>query len=666
MKLAPSRWLFLIAGWTLFGALQALLPTVQRSQLGGPGALPQLLAFHLPLAWIWVLFTPVVGLWSRVVASRWSNVALQLASHLPLVVVIALAHTWFRRELLRWLGSPPAVGFDTTLLFYADLTIVAYVVAAWASRTLEIDAALLRQERRTIELRRQLSSARLEYLGMQLRPHFLFNALGSVSELAREAPANAARMLLNVVALLESAIRIQGKGLVTLGSELEALEPYLEIQRLRFSDWLSIDVDAALGARAALVPPLILQPLVENAVHHGLIRRSARGAISVRAAVVAERLHLSISDNGQGLAASSAESRGLGLTNLRARLNAVYGDDATLELRNAEGGGVDARLDLPLRAQPDAGSVAIEPELPVSRAPSPWTQWVVQRPVTSAIAAWTVVALLRVQHSYAYMMLRDRFSYDALWTAIRYDVTIAGLWLLMTPVPLWLARKVPVRRATVARSVAVHVGVAALLAYLHATLVEAIVTGAFGPAWTGLSNQVYAWNVAIYGVLAVAAHQRALEEWLRERALAADKLRRDIDEARFNQLAADVSPQVLIDALRRLARQVETNPAETETALADVADLLRRSLDVTQEAVLTLQEESELVRAYARVLRIASVPELTFELRMADSMQEQQVTKGALRRALDSALERNAQAIVMNVDAAGNGEGIRVRISPAA
>ena len=170
-----------------------------------------------------------------------------IAAHLPMLLAVAAANTALRRALVVAAGQSLIVPYSITALYYADLTILAYLIAVWSARVLDEQPQLERREREAEILQRRLADAQLAHLQQQLRPHFLFNALGTVAELAHEAPAAAKRMLHNVIALLESAVAQRARGEVSVREELQLLQPYLEIQRLRFEDWLELEQE--IGGR---------------------------------------------------------------------------------------------------------------------------------------------------------------------------------------------------------------------------------------------------------------------------------------------------------------------------------------------------------------------------------------------------------------------------------
>src|SRR5262245_45836615 len=188
-------------------------------------------------------------------------------------------------------------------------------------------------------------------LKMQLHPHFLFNTLNGITGLVRDNDnAAAVQMLVGLSDLLRQTLDNAGKQEVRLGEELEWLELYLKLQQIRFSDRLQVSIKAAPETLDALVPNLITQPLVENAIRHGLQPRAAPGALSLSARRSNGRLELRVCDDGVGLPEGwrLADSKGVGLLNTEARLRQLYGKDFLLEVRNREQGGAEVLLTIPL------------------------------------------------------------------------------------------------------------------------------------------------------------------------------------------------------------------------------------------------------------------------------------------------------------------------------
>lgn len=215
------------------------------------------------------------------------------------------------------------------------------------------------RERQAAELEGQLARARLEALRMQLNPHFLFNTLNTIAALIHDQPEAADRTLTRLSELLRLTLEGHDQQEIPLSEELGFLERYLEIEQTRFGDRLAVVFDIPADLHGALVPALILQPIVENAIRHGVEKREEGGRITVAARRQRDRLELCVADNGPGLPAGlpAFPREGIGLTNTRSRLHHLYGEGAGLVFQPAPHGGVQATLTLPCRT-PGAASIS--------------------------------------------------------------------------------------------------------------------------------------------------------------------------------------------------------------------------------------------------------------------------------------------------------------------
>jgi LytS/YehU family sensor histidine kinase len=211
--------------------------------------------------------------------------------------------------------------------------------------------ARLRQQR----LRQEASEARLRLLQGQIEPHLLFNTLANVHSLMDHDPARAKRMLETFSGYLRAGLAQLRAADSTLEAELDMAHSYLSLLQIRMEDRLRFRIEAGADALAARMPALLLQPLVENALHHGLEPKLDGGSVVVHAAVRAGRLVVRVTDDGLGLEAPSRRLRpgaGMALANLRARLQTRYGRDASLALHARKEGGAEAVLDLPWQPAP--------------------------------------------------------------------------------------------------------------------------------------------------------------------------------------------------------------------------------------------------------------------------------------------------------------------------
>jgi LytS/YehU family sensor histidine kinase len=211
---------------------------------------------------------------------------------------------------------------------------------------------LRERESAASRLAAQLAQARLEALQNQLKPHFFFNAMNTVAMLVRAGDNTlAVRTLSGMSDLLRHVLRDDPPALVPLREELDFIEQYLAIERIRFNDRLRVSLEADEAAREAMVPNLLLQPLVENAVRHGIGARAGASRIEVRAGIRDGRLMLTVTDDGPGFDSRETKSdgEGVGLRNTRARLREHYPGQSRLELRNAPGGGAIVTIELPVQ-----------------------------------------------------------------------------------------------------------------------------------------------------------------------------------------------------------------------------------------------------------------------------------------------------------------------------
>lgn len=204
------------------------------------------------------------------------------------------------------------------------------------------------RETQQAKLSAQLAEANLSALRMQLHPHFLFNSLNAITVLVRdERIREAVRMLELLSGLLRQVLQSDKRHEVTLSEELQFIEQYLAIEEVRFPDRLRVVWSIDDATRDALVPEFILQPLVENAIRHGIATRAEGGVVEIHSAIEGEQLVLTILDDGPGYRAGTAF--GVGLANTQARLNTMYGEAAHLRVEAREGGGTVVELKFPLR-----------------------------------------------------------------------------------------------------------------------------------------------------------------------------------------------------------------------------------------------------------------------------------------------------------------------------
>lgn len=343
-----------VALWTAVSALFAVQSIVTYSYSGTRMMSgPRLLAYALADWYVWALLAPgIFWLTRRFSLTRhpWRSAAV----HIPASIVFLFV----RMRLRLFIGAvipsvrigAPGVMSSMALQLFVYWAIVAVAVA------LEYQRMYRDEQTAAAALKTQLARAELGLLKMQLQPHFLFNTLNAISEQVHADPEAAERMITHLSELLRHTIGSAEAQEISLGEELALLERYLDIQRARFAGRLEVTLDVDVGAMEALVPNLVLQPLVENAIRHGIAPRASGGHVEVlvRRHVASGRLALEVRDDGIGLDAARARQRDegtnrerVGIANTIARLRQLYGDDFTLSLGSATGGGTVASVTLP-------------------------------------------------------------------------------------------------------------------------------------------------------------------------------------------------------------------------------------------------------------------------------------------------------------------------------
>ena len=235
---------------------------------------------------------------------------------------------------------------------------VVYWVIFGVRQTFRYHEHYLASELRLERMERSFSQARLNALRMQLDPHFLFNALNTISSQVERDPRLARNMIEHLGDLLRLSLEVRNKQEVPLADELAFLDHYVAIQKIRFGASLRIEIQIAPEVKYALVPCLIVQPLVENAIRHGISSRASGGAITVTAQRIDENLEIRVADDGVGLPAgwTFENSTGLGLSVTRERIAGLHPNgNGRFAVRQRNGGGTEAEISLPLRFTGESG-----------------------------------------------------------------------------------------------------------------------------------------------------------------------------------------------------------------------------------------------------------------------------------------------------------------------
>ena len=261
-------------------------------------------------------------------------------------------------------GHPNPGPFSFRMLsMRANFHLPIYCVVVSLSHAFTFFQRSRERERRALDLESRLAKAKLQALRMQLHPHFLFNTLNAISTLVHRDPVAADETIANLSELLRLAIEDPDRPETPLARELDFIARYLDIQKVRFGDRLTIEQRVDPGTLSAQVPTMILQPLVENAIRHGIEPEMGPGRVRIEAERDGDRLRLSVWDSGRGpqKPPPSGGRHGIGLANTRARLQELYFDRFRLELAAAPGGGCLAQIVLPFRAEPRAPTIPTPP-----------------------------------------------------------------------------------------------------------------------------------------------------------------------------------------------------------------------------------------------------------------------------------------------------------------
>jgi len=304
----------------------------------------QLLRF-LPFA----LAVPFIFLLSGRLPLHTRNVAGNIGGAIVYIALANFTFTLFERGMR---DCPPDEGFLASYASFLPARIaygvVTYILVYVLSQLVHLYHDSQEQRLARAELERQLTDARLRALQHQLQPHFLFNTLHAISTLMEHDVTQARRMMALLGDLLRWSLKNDQVQEVALSQELEALDLYLEIERVRFQDRLTIEREIDPEAERAMVPFFLLQPLAENAITHGISKRSAAGRLQIQARAEGGELIVAVTDDGPG-ANGRHPGHGIGLSNLTERLERLYDARASLETESPPTGGFTTRVRLPLR-----------------------------------------------------------------------------------------------------------------------------------------------------------------------------------------------------------------------------------------------------------------------------------------------------------------------------
>ena len=354
-----GRLALLVALCTFIGLLLTVQMAVWHHVQGNQVSWPDLLASRMTFWLAWVpgamLVFPLARRYRFARGTLRRTLPAHLIGMLTVAALVGFGSSLAQMGVDRLTGSVGAPGMAPLDYLYCRTLYRTFDAAIWywvfAACFYTFDYASLYRTKRehTTALEGQLAQARLRMLTMQLHPHFFFNALNSVVALIRKDPDAAERLVVEFSHLVRLALNSTGRSEVTLKDELDFIGLYLAVEQARFQDRLVVTTLIDTETLDAVVPNMILQPLVENAIKYAVAPRREGGRVELRSWTDGRRVYVRVRDDGPGMPKTGPPREGVGLANTRARLAELYGEAARLDLRNAAGGGVAATLMLPLR-----------------------------------------------------------------------------------------------------------------------------------------------------------------------------------------------------------------------------------------------------------------------------------------------------------------------------
>ncbi len=351
-RLPWTSWGLTVLLWALIAVLLTAHASLsQRTFPVSPAPWPQALLLNLCFYSLWALLTPFVAIVVRrfplLEAPTLRNTAVHMALGLALATALVTPFGMLSARVLPS-GSAPHAARPSPLLS-APLNFATYWALVGVLLGRETSRRAKARGAQNAELNERLRDAELTALRLQLHPHFLLNTLHGISAQIQKAPAEADRMVVKLGEFLRTVLLGSSQKDVTLAEEIDFLKGYLDIEETRFSSRLSARFDVDPKALLARVPSLLLQPLAENALRHGLAHRAGPVQLRLTASCEGKRLRLTLEDDGAGLPPDwqLPAREGLGLSNTRQRLKALYGDAQTLSLSRSEEGGLIVTISLP-------------------------------------------------------------------------------------------------------------------------------------------------------------------------------------------------------------------------------------------------------------------------------------------------------------------------------
>jgi two-component system LytT family sensor kinase len=354
-----SRVAFNVALWTLFGGFLSSQSGLAFMRRELPFEWYKVFMADMGFAYLWAALTPLTLWLARRFPLERGQLRISLLVHVFASLTIGFLTRAFRDLIFIYFVFSSNQSLSVSKLFFNgylffDYGSMIYWLILLVSFAFNYHRRYREGEVKASRLEAQLAQAQLEALKMQLHPHFLFNTLHSISALVHKDPVAADKMIARLGDFLRLTLDSAGAQEVALQQEIEFLKCYLDIERIRFKDRLTVHMQIEQQALKARLPNLILQPIVENAIRHGIAPRTGPGHIEIEARRFNGSLQVQVTDNGPGLPSNGNTGRilkeGIGLSNTQARLQQLYGAQQRLDLANTAKGGLTVTLEIPFKA----------------------------------------------------------------------------------------------------------------------------------------------------------------------------------------------------------------------------------------------------------------------------------------------------------------------------
>lgn len=560
----------------------------------------ELTALNVVIALAWLPVT-LLAMWIIDAPITTTNRAITL---LALGVASILVEPWLA-VVLRHAGAP-STPFIRRLIGRSDTNALFYIAIIGACFAVQARRRQIASELATARVQAAAAGTQLHVLTLQLHPHFLFNALNLISQLAYESVESAQRAVGNLRALLVESLRHAGHREVTLGDELSFLRAYLEIQQARFRDRLRVTIDAPKDVERGAVPHLVLQPVVENAIVHGVAPRASAGSVEVSARRVNDRMILSVDDDGGGI--PPEVKYGVGLTNTRLRLDELFGADHRLTIAPRKPHGTSVTIDIPFR-EPSADDSRANEEVVAPSESTDATRSIRVPSWLPIVAGWAAIAMIWTELGALPTPNRSpAFDYQA--TLVAYMINV-GMWIALTPIVVRLARRFDLGARPSLRTILAHAGMSLFTAIVHTGGWLLALRGIGSPMFRQSYRSVFGWaiwDIAAYCAIVALATLLMFSARFRDSRVQVARAQARLALARVASLRLRLQPRVLLTSLDALARVIAEDAEAAEAAIARIGDLLRMLLSRSDQELVSLGDELQLLEAY---LDVVGAPDVT-------------------------------------------------------